>query len=480
MSFVLIFASIPADKVKAVETGSPVRDTSKPVTLTIHKYLMKNMSNAGKEADGEIKDKSEIPEGAVPLKDIKFDIYKVADGSKDTKVPTGTPDKIVTTGDDGIAVATDLPQGRYLVVEEDDSRVESKCAPFLVNLPMTDKTGTKWIYDVHVYPKNATNDTPVVHKFVTEENNMHDTARIGDKVTWIIEPTFTKTISDYSEFNITDKIDTQLDYVKDSLKEIIVVPASKNVDSFKLDAATDYKVTEPSNDRTLKIDITQAGREALKKCAGGKLKITFETEINKSAVLGKEIPNQAILHYTNEFKENNEPKSEKPEVHTGGTRLIKVDATDKTKTLKGAEFKIFANEEDAKAALHTTKNEKVLATVVTDDNGIAEFTGLKYGKKGDDNNKASTTYYVVETKAPDGYNLYGQVIPVTINKTSYYADPTAVTLEKTKATQVTDMPKTILPLTGGMGTIIFTAAGIVLITAAAALYVKSNKKQTSR
>ena len=44
---------------------------------------------------------------------------------------------------------------------------------------MTDKDGSKWIYDVHVYPKNATNEIPVIHKSVTKEGNQHENKSVS-------------------------------------------------------------------------------------------------------------------------------------------------------------------------------------------------------------------------------------------------------------------------------------------------------------
>ena len=63
----------------------------------------------------------------------------------------------------------------------------------------------------------------------------------------------------------------------------------------------------------------------------------------------------------------------------GTLKIIKVDATDKTKVLKGAEFTLVG------------ENENYTAT--TDDKGIAVFEGLTLDKK----------YELTETKTPEGY-----------------------------------------------------------------------------
>ena len=56
----------------------------------------------------------------------------------------------------GQAVFSEMPVGVYLIVETDaPSQIVNKTANFLVSIPMTNKDGTGWDYDIKVYPKNA-------------------------------------------------------------------------------------------------------------------------------------------------------------------------------------------------------------------------------------------------------------------------------------------------------------------------------------
>lgn len=138
-------------------------------SLTIHKYEMENLENIGPEGYGEeltgeaLKD---IPEGAVPLEGVTFQIYKVDEDKTDTAIPQveGEDGKMVnaaftreeTTNADGVISWTGLELGRYLVVESDaPAKVYEKTPNFLVDLPMMSKDGKSYNYDVHVYPKNA-------------------------------------------------------------------------------------------------------------------------------------------------------------------------------------------------------------------------------------------------------------------------------------------------------------------------------------
>ena len=99
------------------------------------------------------------------------------------------------------------------------------------------------------------------------------------------------------------------------------------------------------------------------------------------------------------------PRIKRPEVHTGGINLLKVDADDNTLKLQGAKFKNFdRTEADAKKNINAVKdpaNNAIDWEVTTDANGIAHFWGLAYGQKGQDAYYGdSTNYWIVETQAP--------------------------------------------------------------------------------
>ena len=161
-------------------------------SIKIHKYEY----NGSDKPDGTGVDNQRVPANAKPLGEVTFEIYQVQDqtwlesyyggGALDTTgkllatnyystdtngkitvkgTPTPTPVKTVKTdASTGIATADGLALGLYLVVEtKAPDKVTAPAAPFLVSVPMTriadnDTTNklTDWIYDVHVYPKNAT------------------------------------------------------------------------------------------------------------------------------------------------------------------------------------------------------------------------------------------------------------------------------------------------------------------------------------
>lgn len=138
--------------------------------------------------------------------------------------------------------------------------------------------------------------------------------------------------------------------------------------------------------------------------------------------------------------------------------IIKKDAVS-GKTLSGVEFKLADSEANAKAGKFLRLvDSKVVApsdsnyssgqdyVLKSDDNGQLYFTGLKEGQ----------TYYAVETKALDGYQL--DATPHAV-KASYHTGQVAVTVYNQK--------QPILPQTGGPGSLIFILLGLILLLLAA-------------
>lgn len=124
----------------------------------------------------------------IALGDVSTLSVTAAQVKADSATYNVTEKKIVTTGEDGTVVVTGLEQAIYLVEEIPNPSVKSPIPDFLVSLPMTNADGNGWNYDVHVYPKNDVIDGPKIDKDVKSTNNDHTSAKVGDKVEWIIRP----------------------------------------------------------------------------------------------------------------------------------------------------------------------------------------------------------------------------------------------------------------------------------------------------
>lgn len=164
---------------------------------------------------------------------------------------------------------------------------------------------------------------------------------------------------------------------------------------------------------------------------------------------------------------------------TGQLQIKKVDSTDKP--LKGAEFQLFMKDEKGtlvpcmmdKASGRWT-NAAASDSVVpmkgtTDDGGTitwmnlplrASFTGSEpdYCK----------SYYLVETKAPEGYSLNNKVIEIRLDENAK---------DKTVIYTVKDGSVTVTLDAGGNGIAWYTGIGITVLTAALLLAVHAKRKQ---
>lgn len=130
----------------------------------------------------------------------------------------GTP--MGLTGSDGKTSATNLTVGLYLVVETKvPEEVHTTVNPFFVSLPMTDSTGDYWNYNVTVYPKNQT-DHPTINKLVSENGSYDDTATAseGDVLDYRIVsklPSITSEASYITKYTFVDTLSAGLKYNKD-------------------------------------------------------------------------------------------------------------------------------------------------------------------------------------------------------------------------------------------------------------------------
>lgn len=106
-----------------------------------------------------------------------------------------------------------------------------------------------------------------------------------------------------------------------------------------------------------------------------------------------------------------------------------------------------------------TTDKKQASVLTTDKNGYFRVGGLDAG-----------VFYLEETKAPEGYNLMEEPVKVQITPT-YTKNSKDVTVkyvvnddeQDSEVIQISNAAGATLPSAGGMGTVIFYSAGIVLV-----------------
>lgn len=391
--------------------------------------------------------------------------------------------------------------GVYLIVEKAHPAIQKALAPFPVAVPMTTGDGAGLTYEVELTPKNDVLPGPDIRKDVTEIKQDLDSFGVGEVHTWIIGTDVPVDMANGKAYVITDTLDYRLTYAGDA--DVVVKVALKDsnagTETVTLIEDVDYTLKSTAGVTTVngveeaitsfEVALTEAGMDKVvasiasdKTCDKYEVRVYFNAYIDEDAKLGEMIPNQAELKYTNSVNFSFDTKSDIPKVYTCAISIYKHDAANKNIPLDGASFKLARvatqAEIDAgvsaslvvdgnvlnvvyesfytKAALSTEEvaNSKV-QVVTTDENGNAVLYGIGAGQ-----------YYLVEIKAPAGYNLLTNPISVTLNENA-----TSIVVE------VANSNNFVLPDTGGIGTTIFTICGVALIAAAVVVLVIKKKKE---
>lgn len=399
--------------------------------------------------------------GATTLEGVHFEVHEY-DSSKTGNI--GTLVQEGKTNAAGQITFTGLKEGKYIIVEDKtkstiagkEELANSKAVPLVVELPVykaeggTFTTGDNALY---VYPKNTV-DKPSIDKVVSEDAK-HDTALIGETKTFKVTSTMPEGIKDYKKLTFTDKFSAGLTYTGN----LVVKKGNTVVDP------SNYSTDGTSAVGTKAAAISIAFKEDYIKTLNPKdvITITYDAVINEEAVMGAANPNDVKLTYgTNPDSTKEVKPDENPELHTGGAKFVKKDQTTKA-ALKDAEFKVTNTE--GKYLKQTVSNGKVVknewvssqndGTVIkSNNNGEFEVKGLPYGTAGNKNTEGSTTYKLVETKAPTGYALLTNAIEFTVSSDSYSNAQKLNTINNNKVT---------IPQTGGIGSALVIAAGVLVV-----------------
>lgn len=414
---------------------------------------------------------------------------KVADTSYDMSGSNGT-------------FTADVPVGSYLVVFQN---AETKIySPVVVSVSYTNASGTgNTLTEGNVTITNGeawvkVRETPVLDKIIdadsTDENNKGNTANIGDPVSYTLTTTIPYYGGSHPKFEITDQL-TGLTF-----KDGLTVKAGETV----LAAGKDYTVTDPiTSEFTINFVVNDA--YTLNQYQGQTLEIKYNATINDDAAVNQNAnTNDATLTYSKDSTQSGKDGTSESKTKTYTFDIdaaVEGSVTDKIltkvgeeviegkkKPLSGAEFTLYSDS----SCINIYSNPVFNGVVFSNNSGQLPIKGLKQG-----------TYYLKETKAPDGYSLLNTVYTITIDATINDAgdltswtinvngetinNSDGVTSEFTvnngtatvKSKSEVEIPNTKLselPSTGGIGTYLFTIVGVIIMAVAAGIFFMKRRR----
>lgn len=240
--------------------------------------------------------------------------------------------------------------------------------------------------------------------------------------------------------------------------------------------ASDYTVTAPAADGdTFDVVFTQTFCDTLK--ANDKIVISYAATLNEKAVIaGVGNPNESKLSYGDSSNIKTTPPS-KTITYTWDVDVFKYTSVNETNIpLAGASFTLSKHADGSDPIAMVTESNNVYRVARTGETDtVTEITTDSTGKftiKGLD----SDTYYLTETKAPDGYKKLAGPVAIVIGENG----ATSVNNETVDEVKILNDTGVELPDTGGIGTTVFYVIGLILIVGAGALLIVNRRRNGKR
>ena len=396
----------------------------------------------------------------------------------------GGPAQVATTGSDGTITFSGLPVGLYYVEETDAPDGYTRAVPFVITLPMTNPAAlNSWMYEVYAYPKN-TQDT--ITKTVADAHTQTTDSATGGGVNRSIVYTIRSSITDgltadqMGRYEIRDTLDPRLSY--ESATVAIDPDGDPDTDNNAVLESGDFDIATDSvaAGTALRVTLT-AGRTKLVAAdaadADATVVTTITTTLGASAAEGLTtgvIPNTASFipnsGWATQNPDSDGISSGPVQSRYGNVRILKHAAGNAEQGLAGARFAVYADGDNNGICTNADivdDNLLVQSTEVSGE-GVLLITGLQtsdYYNGTEQTEQTDLIYYcLVETRAPDGYNLLAAPIRFTIES----GDDTTAEVAETNLT-VPNQPSSRLPATGAGGVAVFLLGGALLVAAGVAL-----------
>ncbi|OUA67363.1 SpaH/EbpB family LPXTG-anchored major pilin [Bacillus thuringiensis] len=437
-----VFKDLPLGRYEVKEIAGPPHVNLNPNTYTVD-IPMTSANGDVLNYDVHIYPKNEIKRGAVELTKTGAKDKTLAGAEFSLFKEDGTEiQKNLVTGADGKIRVQGLAYGKYYFQETkaptgyvlDPTKYE-----FFIKESGTISPDGAIKSGVVVEVKVKNYEEPEIDKKI---NGDLETLPINPKkdYTYDIKTLIPEDIKEYKKYVVTDTLDNRL---------VIQGKPVVKIDGVEVDASIVEVIVDGQK-------VTATVKDFSKLDGKKQLHLQITSQIKEGVPAGTEIPNTAKIDFTNNHDVTKE-KETKPVIVVptiGNIALTKVDGEDHTKTLQGAEFEL----RDKSGKVVVVEGKEVKG--VSDANGVIHWNNIPYGE-----------YQVVETKAPiytkeDGttgsYQLLKDPIDVKID-----ADHQTI-----KLTVENNKSGWNLPSTGGMGTILFTVVGLVLMAAAVFIFMR--------
>lgn len=315
---------------------------------------------------------------------------------------------------------------------------------------------------------NAKNGIPTIDKQVkedsTEQWGANNTADIGQTVEYRVTINVHAGAENYV---LHDTMANGLTYLQvTKIEHVIPGKDTHMVETTKYTVKTGTDVTDNCD---FEVHFTKAFCDELE--TNDKIIVYYTAMLNRNAVInGSGNDNTAWLT----FGEGNESNEDTVTTYTYGIDIVKTDSANKL--IDGAKFKVYdaatgGNEvavvlmDDGVTYRRARADETGVDIIVT--NGKVRVVGFDNG-----------TYYLEETEAPDGYNKLSARQKFIISDGNLDATFNGEIYSTGSGVHVVNKTGSMLPETGGLGTVLFTVLGSCTVLGTGAVLV--TKKRMSK
>ena len=437
--------------------------------------LVDALTKAGKTVTINSKDE-EFAAAVLELKDV--DGTKIQKFANDftTYALTNTTSKVEATTTSGKITESKtsyefsgLDAGYYLVYVTGGKEIQSSL------VTVDDNTNTV----------NLKTEAPSIEKTANKT-----TVNIGDVVTYTVTGSIPDTTGyDQYQYIIHDELSKGLDFVNDAkgtaLEEgatTVTVAVAFGEEIADASKAPTTATLDSTNKKKMSLDLSEWVR-ANQTNKGKAFTVTYYAKVNKDAVVTEK--NNAQLEYGNNPKETTKTTPSEAKTPTYPLDILKKKKGSEDK-LAGAKFSLYTSAEDAKNGTNPIKVTGNNGNYVVDPTSkttvfesVASIDGKDYNLHV--NGLAAGDYWLVETEAPAGYNKLTAPIKIEITK-SADTEVNNWTISKDgkaetdKIIDIENSTGSLLPSTGGMGTIIFAVIAAILVLGVAVSFIRDKRK----